>query len=110
MATFWVKRKNHRLNLHLGIKDRSPRGKSFAANISQSESAEANSCLMCKKEHKLQDSTVFVSKSISERRDFVMEKRLCFACLKGNHNARKLMLMAVPLVLFVRENILRYCT
>ena len=84
----------------------SPKSKSmsFATNLevpTQSPSSHgagysrqnaAASCPLCSKSHDLENCVAFKRKSVEERRAFVAEKALCFACYGNNHvskNCRK---------------------
>ena len=42
-------------------------------------------CVVCDRLHDIEECNVFDSKSLKERREFIIEKKLCFACLDGNH-------------------------
>ena len=42
-------------------------------------------CCLCKNNHRLMDCPSFKNKSISERRHFVNESKLCFNCLSKTH-------------------------
>ena len=46
-------------------------------------------CTLCKKPHDLDDCKVFTTKSMTERKAFITEKGLCFACLQGDHISRR---------------------
>jgi len=45
-------------------------------------------CLVCEQAHRLADCSGFLERPLEERRAFVREKRLCYACLWGGHGAR----------------------
>ena len=46
-------------------------------------------CELCKKSHDLDQCRIFLAKSLTERKTFIKEKGLCFACLQSNHISRK---------------------
>ena len=69
-------------------------GKASAASGSKSGSCfhvgvSSNSvCALCNKGHDLEVCQDFVSKSLSQRRDFILSHKLCFGCLQAGHLAR----------------------
>ena len=48
-------------------------------------SIKAKTCLFCSKAHDLDDCAEFLKKMMDERKSFLKEKRLCFACYETNH-------------------------
>ncbi len=52
----------------------------------QTESVKT--CLCCDKNHKLTDCPSFEKRPYSQRLDFAMKHRLCFACLNGGHQSK----------------------
>ena len=48
----------------------------------------AKGCPFCRASHHLSDCTDFAKASNQDRFDFVMKKRLCFACLRAGHQSR----------------------
>ena len=46
-------------------------------------------CVLCKKSHDLDDCRIFLAKSLLERKAFIKEKNLCFACFGSNHISKK---------------------
>ena len=46
-------------------------------------------CALCNKPHELDDCRAFLNKPLVDRKSFVNEKGLCFACLQGGHISRK---------------------
>ena len=42
-------------------------------------------CWLCKNEHRLMNCKQFLSKSFTEKKDFINKKRLCFNCLAKGH-------------------------
>ena len=46
-------------------------------------------CALCNGPHELDDCRAFLDKSLAERKSFVKEKGLCFACLQGGHVSKK---------------------
>ena len=59
------------------------RGQSFTVSQSQT-----NECPKCTQLHGVYACEAFKNLSVDERRKFVQEKRLCFNCLKQNHQVR----------------------
>ena len=47
--------------------------------------AKAKTCLFCNKAHDLDDYAKFLKKTMDERKSFLKEKRLCFACYETSH-------------------------
>lgn len=68
---------------------------SFATNVEMPTVPESvhppgaspSGCLLCNKSHELDDCYNF-QKTIEEKKSFLMEKRLCFACYSTNHVSR----------------------
>jgi len=46
-----------------------------------------NTCKMCGKSHDLDDCKEYLKKSLQERREFLKENELCFACYSGGHRS-----------------------
>lgn len=73
-------------------KGRKPEVSSFAtkpsvskSNTDASKESSKTSCLDCKGQHDIDDCQVFGSKSIDEKRTFLRENSLCFACYGQDH-------------------------
>ena len=47
----------------------------------------ANSCKMCGKTHDLDDCKEYLKKTLQERREFLKDKDLCFACCQAGHRS-----------------------
>lgn len=54
---------------------------SFATNVSP----DSETCLLCSQNHDLDECTQFKQKSLSDRRSFLKEKRVCFGCYGYKH-------------------------
>lgn len=50
--------------------------------------ASEKTCVICKYKHPVAFCLVFKSKTLQERRKIAWDNRLCFNCLKTNHQAR----------------------
>ena len=69
---------------------------SFATNVTPPHpgsgadcpSTKAKPCILCNAAHHLDDCTEFLKKSMDDRRSFLKDKRLCFACLEADHVAK----------------------
>ena len=77
-------------------RDKKPyEGRSFLSETNESGKVKSGiagvkiTCTLCKKPHDLDDCKVFTTKSMTERKAFIKEKGLCFACLQGNHISRR---------------------
>ena len=46
-------------------------------------------CVLCNGNHSLWKCELFHSKTAPQRRDFVVEKALCFCCLRENHTTKQ---------------------
>ncbi|KAL4134958.1 hypothetical protein QTP88_006638 [Uroleucon formosanum] len=58
----------------------------MSAKTSLSTTATAkNKCAFCDRDHPLFRCLVFKRKSVTERREFVIKKELCFVCLRPDH-------------------------
>ena len=60
----------------------------FATDVSSANNhldQYASSCLFCKQRHDLDHCKAFTNKTIEDRREFIKEKRLCFACYGTDH-------------------------
>ena len=59
---------------------------SFATNVSADcNRLDQSLCLFCQQPHDLDNCKFFAKKSIHDRRDFIKDKRLCFACYGNDH-------------------------
>ena len=63
-----------------------PVSSSTGSKFASAETAKG--CLFCRASHHLSDCTDFAKASNQDRFDFVMKKRLCFACLRAGHQSR----------------------
>ena len=45
-------------------------------------------CLACKNDHKLMFCDEFLNKYVSDRKQFVIDQKLCFNCLSKNHHVK----------------------
>lgn len=77
-------------------RDKKPyEGRSFLSETNESSKVNCGNtgvkiaCTLCKKPHDLDDCKVFTTKSMAERKAFIKEKGLCFACLQSDHISRK---------------------
>ena len=74
---------------------------SFATSVTTPSSSEAvenvcrdnpglkvNLCPFCNKTHDLDDCVEFLKKTMDERKSFLYEKKLCFACYETDHVAK----------------------
>lgn len=59
-----------------------------AMNTSLKEADRVSICYLCDQPHDLEECREFNHKTLQERRDFLMKRGLCFACLAGYHLAR----------------------
>ncbi|XP_022182590.1 uncharacterized protein LOC111042326 [Myzus persicae] len=67
---------------------RKGKGSQTSVKTSLSTTATAkNSCAFCDRDHPLFRCLVFKRKSVTERREFVLKKKLCFVCLRPDHEA-----------------------
>ena len=65
------------------------KGTSLATGLKQEgRNKQSASCSLCKKPHNLNDCEQFLTKTLTERREFVMEKKLCFGCFSDQHIAK----------------------
>ena len=65
------------------------KGTSLATGLKQEgRNKESASCSLCKKPHNVNDCEQFLTKTLTERREFVMEKKLCFGCFSDQHIAK----------------------
>jgi hypothetical protein len=64
---------------------------SFAAYVnatSDETNANVGSCKFCKQRHDIDDCSSFKAKTVEERRNFLKEKHMCFACYGTGHVAK----------------------
>ena len=62
------------------------KGKSLATGLKEEDRKEqSTSCSLCKRPHNLNDCEQFLKKTLTERREFVAEKKLCFGCFSDQH-------------------------
>ena len=47
-----------------------------------------SNCLACKNDHKLMFCDEFLNKYVSDRKQFVIDQKLCFNCLSKNHHVK----------------------
>ena len=65
------------------------KGTSFVTGLKQEDSKQRTLvCVLCNNPHNLDECDQFLKKSLSERREFVMEKKLCFGCFSNQHIAK----------------------
>ena len=67
------------------------RGKetNLATGVNQEDSNQQTVlCSLCKKPDNLNECEQFLKKSLSDCRDFVVKKKLCFACFSDQHIAK----------------------
>ena len=65
------------------------KGTSLATGLKQEgRSKQSASCSLCKKPHNVNDCEQFLTKTLTERREFVMENKLCFGCFSDQHIAK----------------------
>ena len=65
------------------------KGTNLATGVNQEDSNQQTvACSLCKKPHNLNECELFLKKSLSDRRDFVVEKKLCFGCFSDQHIAK----------------------
>ena len=65
------------------------KGTNLATGVNQEDSNQQTVvCSLCKKPHNLNQCEQFLKKSLSDRRDFVVEKKLCFGCFSDQHIAK----------------------
>ena len=68
------------------------KGSSFGTIISKPDGGTRNprsrSCTLCFKAHDLDECAEFLKKPLTERRNFVKEKGLCFGCYSSEHIAK----------------------
>jgi len=62
--------------------------KSLVVNNSSTDKPGDYQCLLCSKQHRLHQCEQFRNKSISDRHQFVKDKRLCYNCLGPNHQLK----------------------
>ena len=71
---------------------RRDKGSSFGTNVSKPDGSTRNprslSCALCSKAHDLDECSEFLKKPLTERRNFVKEKGLCFGCYSSEHIAK----------------------
>ena len=71
---------------------RKDKGLSFGTNTSKPDgntrNPRARSCTLCSKPHDLDECPEFLKKPLTERRNFVKEKGLCFGCYSSEHIAK----------------------
>lgn len=65
-------------------------------------------CIFCDKQHESKDCAATEFWSIEEKRKKIQEKKVCFYCLKPNHNAKNCRTF-VKCHVYVQRNILRLC-
>ena len=67
------------------------RGKetSLATGLKQEDRKEqCTTCSLCHRPHNLNDCEQFLKKTLTERRECVVEKKLCFGCFSDQHIAK----------------------
>ncbi|MES9904690.1 MAG: DUF1759 domain-containing protein, partial [Sedimenticola sp.] len=60
-----------------------------SGTVNSGKMVNSVSCTLCKKPHDLDNCRRFLAKSLIERKGFAKDKGLCFACLQGEHIARR---------------------
>ena len=58
---------------------------------SSTQSTNSRRCPLCEKSHDLEDCDAYKRKSVEERRSFLNEKALCYACYGKNHHSKSCM-------------------
>ena len=63
------------------------KGTSFVTDISNPAKVKKDviTCVMCNGSHNLNDCEQFLKKPLSDRREFVKDKKLCFSCFSNKH-------------------------
>ena len=55
---------------------------------SSTQDTDSRRCPLCEKSHDLEDCEAYKRKSVEERRSFLTEKALCYACYGKNHRSK----------------------
>ena len=55
---------------------------------SRETEARQEACLMCKRNHSLDECPAFMQKSLSDRETFIRLQKLCFGCLRTGHRSK----------------------
>ena len=76
-------------NLQKPDRLRAPGQAHGAATQASTSVALPSNCLFCDGSHPLEKCFKFRNKSFKDRKDFVLNKRLCMNCLRENHIARQ---------------------
>ena len=65
--------------------------KNFGTNVGEREDRKEHikKCVLCSKQHDLNECEEFGKKTLPERKDLIREKGLCFGCLKPGHISSK---------------------
>ncbi|XP_071088920.1 uncharacterized protein [Haliotis cracherodii] len=68
------------------------RSTAFATSVNSSSSTDKPrrllSCYFCSKSHDIDDCFEFAKKTLTEKRSFMMEKKMCFGCFAYNHTVK----------------------
>ena len=67
------------------VKIAKPKTSSFSTTVSAESKTAVRTCILCNENHDLDSCDKFARKSIEDKRKFIMEKGLCFGCLRRNH-------------------------
>lgn len=62
---------------------------SSASSSGDSQPNKPSPCLLCSQPHELNVCSKFLSKSLVDRKAYVKEKHICYACLRSGHLAKK---------------------
>ena len=69
-----------------GQQDYLKKKSSFATNIDEEKQETAKeTCLLCNKKHSLEACQDFMKMKVEQRKEFLKDRRLCFACFGENH-------------------------
>ena len=66
-------------------------------------------CWLCKNNHRLMDCPSFKDRSISERRQFVKERKIYFNCLSKPHIVKYVSRASYAAKRTATKNIIRFC-
>ena len=65
------------------------KGTSFTTGLKQEDrNKQSVPCPLCERPHNLNDCEQFLKKTLTERREFVVKKKLCFGCFSAQHIAK----------------------
>ena len=63
--------------------------RNFGTNVGEDRKGHIKKCVLCSKQHDLNECEEFGKKTLPERKDLIREKGLCFGCLKPGHISSK---------------------